>query len=434
MDRLVGLLGLITILGIAYALSTNRKAINLRTVGWGLGLQFALALFVLKTEVGKTVFQWLGGLVTKLLEYTKEGSGFVFGSLVKGLGTEGTGHSGLAVMGANGQPAMADLGFIFAFQVLPAIIFVGSLAGIAYYIGLMQFVVSLVAKIMVKTMGTSGAESLYAVATVFVGQSEAPLLIRPYLEKMTRSELNAIMTGGMATIAGSVLFAYVGMLGPQWAPHLLAASIMGAPAGLVLAKILCPETEESVTAGEIQLESAKTESSIIEAASKGAADGMHLAFLVGTMLIAFIALIATINGVLGWLGGFVGQQLSMQLILGWVFSPLAWLMGVPWAECGTIGSLVGQKLVLNEFVAYSELTKMIPPLSGATSLLSDKAIVIATFALCGFANFSSIGINIGCIGGLAPSRQADLAKLGFRAMLGGALASSMTACLAGMLL
>jgi CNT family concentrative nucleoside transporter len=419
MERFVGLLGLLTILGIAYALSTNRKAIRIRTVAWGLGLQFALALFVLKTDVGKAVFQWLGGLVTMLLEFTKEGSSFVFGSLVTNVAPDGS---------------ALNLGFIFAFQVLPAIIFVGSLAGIAYYVGLMQFVVSLVARLMVKTMGTSGAESLYAVATVFVGQSEAPLLIRPYLEKMTRSELNAIMTGGMATIAGSVLFAYVGMLGPQWAPHLLAASIMGAPAGLVLSKILCPETEESVTAGEIKLESAKTESSIIEAASKGAADGMHLAFLVGTMLIAFIALIATINGVLGWIGGFFGQALSMQLVLGWIFSPLAWLMGVPWAEAGTIGSLVGQKLVINEFVAYSELTKMLPPLSGTTALLSEKAIVIATFALCGFANFSSIGINIGCIGGLAPTRQADLAQLGFRAMLGGALASSMTACLAGMLL
>jgi CNT family concentrative nucleoside transporter len=420
MERFVGLLGLITILGIAYALSTNRKAISFRTVGWGLGLQFALALFVLKTRTGIIVFQWLGGLVTKLLEFTKEGSGFVFGPLVTNTAPDGS---------------ALNLGFIFAFQVLPAIIFVGSLAGIAYYIGLMQFVVNLVARLMVKTMGTSGAESLYAVATVFVGQSEAPLLVRPYLEKMTRSELNAIMTGGMATIAGSVLFAYVGMLGEQWAPHLLAASIMGAPAGLALAKILYPETEVPVTAGVLKLESAKREGSIIEAASKGAADGMHLAFLVGTMLIAFIALIATINGLLSWLGGFFGYgSLSLQLILGWIFSPLAWLIGVPWAEAGTIGSLVGQKLVLNEFVAYSELTKLIPPLSGTTALLSDKAIVIATFALCGFANFSSIGINIGCIGGLAPSRQADLAQLGFRAMLGGALASCMTASLAGMLL
>ncbi|MGI5843312.1 MAG: NupC/NupG family nucleoside CNT transporter [Candidatus Xenobium sp.] len=420
MERFVGLLGLITILGIAYALSTNRKAISFRTVGWGLGLQFALALFVLKTRTGIIVFQWLGGLVTKLLEFTKEGSGFVFGPLVTNTAPDGS---------------ALNLGFIFAFQVLPAIIFVGSLAGIAYYIGLMQFVVNLVARLMVKTMGTSGAESLYAVATVFVGQSEAPLLVRPYLEKMTRSELNAIMTGGMATIAGSVLFAYVGMLGEQWAPHLLAASIMGAPAGLALAKILYPETEVPATAGVVKLESAKKEGSIIEAASKGAADGMHLAFLVGTMLIAFIALIATINGLLGWLGGFFGYgSLSLQLILGWIFSPLAWLIGVPWAEAGTIGSLVGQKLVLNEFVAYSELTKLIPPLSGTTALLSDKAIVIATFALCGFANFSSIGINIGCIGGLAPSRQADLAQLGFRAMLGGALASCMTASLAGILL
>lgn len=422
MERFVGLLGLLAILALAWGLSNNRKAINLRTVGWGLGLQFALAVFVLKTNVGKGLFQWLGGLVTQLLEFTKQGSGFVFGPLVTGTGPDGS---------------PLNLGFIFAFQVLPAIIFVGSLASIAYYVGLMQFVVSLVAKVMVKTMGTSGAESLYAVGTVFVGQSEAPLLIRPYLENMTRSELNAIMTGGMATIAGSVLFAYVGMLGPDWAPHLLAASIMGAPAGLVLAKILYPETEESATAGEAKLEVVKREGSIIEAAAKGAADGMHLAFLVGTMLIAFIALIATINGLLGWAGGLFGQALSLQLILGWVFSPMAWLMGVPWAEAGTIGSLIGQKIVINEFVAYSELTKMIPGAAGAVAggtTLSPKAITVATFALCGFANFSSIGINIGCIGGLAPTRQTDLAQLGFRAMLGGALASSMTACLAGMLL
>ncbi len=426
MERFVGLLGLLSILCIAYLLSTNRKAIRIRTVAWGLGLQFTLALFVLKTDVGKAVFHFLGGLVTQLLEFTKEGSGFVFGPLVNGIPGR--------FLAENGQPAVVDLGFIFAFQVLPAIIFVGSLAGIAYYVGLMQLVISIVAKLMVKTMGTSGAESLYAVATVFVGQSEAPLLVRPYLEKMTRSELNAIMTGGMATIAGSVLFAYVGMLGSDWAPHLIAASIMGAPAGLVMSKMLCPETEVPATAGDVKLETARTESSVIEAASKGAIDGMHLAFLVGTMLIAFIALIATLNGILGWIGGFFGQALSMQLLLGWIFSPLAWLMGVPWAEAGTVGSLVGQKLVLNEFVAYSELTTLLSQGPGAATVLSTKAITIATFALCGFANFSSIGINIGCIGGLAPTRQADLAQLGFRAMLGGALASCMTASLAGILL
>lgn len=415
MDRFVGLLGMVAILSIAFLLSTNRRAIKVRTVAWGLGLQLALAFFVLRTDPGRALFQWLGTLVTKLLDYTKEGSGFVFGSLVTN---------------------MDQNGFIFAFQVLPAIIFVGSLAGIFYYLGIMQFVVSLVARVMMKTMGTSGAESLYAVGTVFVGQSEAPLLIRPYIENMTKSELNAIMTAGMSTIAGSVLFAYVGMLGEQWAPHLLAASIMGAPAGLVLSKILYPETEVSATGGDAKLDVVRREGSLIEAAAKGASDGMHLALLVGTMLIAFIALIATLNGMLGWVGGLFGYSLSMQMILGWLFSPLAWLMGVPWDQADEIGRLVGQKIVLNEFVAYSDLSNIMAgkaTMEGMTPL-SEKAITIATFALCGFANFSSIGINIGCIGGLAPTRQADLAQLGFRAMLGGALASSLTACLAGMLL
>ncbi|MBQ7529313.1 NupC/NupG family nucleoside CNT transporter [bacterium] len=429
--RFTGLLGIAIILGVAYGLSTNRKAINYKTIAWGLGLQIVLAFFVLRTTWGHEIFAFLGQLVNQLLEFTKEGSNFVFGNLVPKGEVENS------------------IGFIFAFQVLPAIIFVGSLTSIAYYLGIMQFVVKLVAKLMVKTMGTSGAESLYAVGTVFIGQSEAPLLVRPYLEKMTRSELNAIMTGGMATIAGSVLFAYVGMLGPEWAPHIITASVMGAPAGLVLSKLLCPEEGQPVTSGVVELETERKENSIIEAASAGAIDGMHLALIVGTMLITFIAIIAMINGLLGWCGGmfdtiagwfnmtFVpGKSLSIQTILGWILCPLTWCMGVPWADTQIVGSLIGEKIVLNEFVAYSDLIKHMTIGDKPAELveLSQKGKLIATFAVCGFANFSSIGINVGCIGGLAPSRKSELATLGFRAMLGGTMASLMTACLAGILM
>lgn len=410
MTKFIGLVGIVVILGIAYALSTNRKAISLRVVGWGLGLQIALALFILKVPVGHLIFDRMGAAVTQLLDFTKVGSSFVFGNLVT---------------------KMDSFGFIFAFQVLPAIVFVGALMGIAYYVGIMQVVVSLIAKVMVKTMGTSGAESLSAAGCVFVGQSEAPLLIRPYIAEMTRSELMAIMTGGMATIAGSVMAAYIGMLGSQWAPHLLAASIMGAPAGLVMAKILVPETEVSKTAGQVKLDVERTESSVIEAAAKGAADGMHLAFVVGAMLLAFISIVAMVNAGLGLVhvGAF---QLSLEKILGWVFSPLAIVMGVPLADASVVGSLMGQKIVLNEFVAYMHLSDLIAgKVPGMT--LSPKAITIATYALCGFANFSSIAINIGCIGGIAPSRRGELASLGLRAMTGGALASCLTATIAGLL-
>lgn len=409
--RFVGILGIFAILGIAFLLSTDRKAIKPRVVLWGLGFQLALALFILKTTAGIALFKGLGDLVSQILHYSDDGASFIFGRLVTD---------------------MDAFGFIFAFKVLPAIIFVGALMNIAYYLGIMQFVVSLVAKLMVKTLGTSGAESLSAVGTVFVGQSEAPLLIKPYIPEMTRSELMAIMTGGMATIAGSVMAAYIGMLGNEWAPHLLAASIMGAPAGLVLAKIMVPETEEPKTQGEVKMEVEKTESSVVEAAAKGALDGMHLAFIVGALLIAFIALIALINGVLGnvKLGD---TPLSMQLVLGYVFAPLTFLMGVPMEDVRTVGSLIGQKIVLNEFVAYSELSNIIKgQLAGVT--LTAKGTTIATFALCGFANFSSIAINIGCIGGIAPERRGELAILGPRAMLAGALASCLTATIAGLLI
>ena len=409
MERFVGLIGIAVILGLAFAFSTNRRAIRWSLVAWGLGLQLTLALFILWTPVGRWFFEALGKGVSALLKFGDMGAAFVFGPLVT-------------------SPTM---GFIFAFKVLPAIIFVGSLMGIAYYIGLMQFVVKGVAKLMVKTMGTSGAESLSAVGTVFVGQSEAPLLIRPYIPEMTKSELNAIMTGGMATIAGSVMAAYIGMLGPEWAPHLLAASIMGAPAGLVMAKMLCPETEEPKTAGEVKLEVEVTESSVIEAAAKGAIDGMHVAFIVAAMLIGFISLLALVNAGFGWAGGLVGiPTLTLETVLGYLFMPLTLAMGAPLADAMTVGSLLGQKIVLNEFVAYMNLAEILKP-DGVE--LTAKGKTIATYALCGFANFSSIAINIGCIGSLAPERRGELAQLGVRAMCGGALASCLTATLAGIL-
>jgi CNT family concentrative nucleoside transporter len=401
MSHGISLVGFLAILGIATLLSTSRRSIRWRTVLWGVGIQFALAVFILRTAPGKRLFQLLGDGVTRLLDFSKVGSGFIFGKLVTDL------------------PAM---GFIFAFQVLPTIVFMASLIAILYYLGLVQKVVSFLAWLMTKTMGTSGAESLSSAACVFVGQVEGPLLVRPYIAEMTRSELMALMTGGMATIAGGVMAAYLGMLGKDWAPHLLAASIMGAPAGLVMAKIMVPETEESKTMGGVKLHVERSESSVIEAAAKGAADGMHLAFNVGAMLLAFISLVAMLNAALGLV------HTSMEQILGYVFAPLAFLIGVPRNEMMIVGNLIGQKLVLNEFVAYSQLAGMI-----GHHQLSERAVTLATFALCGFANFSSIAQNVGGIGAMAPSRRGDLAKLGLRAMLAGALASCMSAAIAGFL-
>lgn len=409
MDRFIGLIGIAVILGLAFGFSKNRKAINWSLVGWGLGLQLSLALFILWTPFGRGFFELLGNGVSHLLHFADMGAGFVFGSLVD----------------------IPKSGFIFAFKVLPTIIFVGALMGIAYYIGLMQLIISFIARIMVKTMGTSGAESVSAAGTVFVGQSEAPLLIRPYLKDMTMSELNAVMTGGMATIAGSVMAAYIGMLGAEWAPHLLAASIMGAPAGLVLAKMLYPETEIPKTAGVVTLSTEKTESSVIEAAAKGAQDGMHVAMIVAAMLIGFISLLALVNAGFGAVGGLFGYPtVTLEFLLGYLFMPLTLAMGVPMVDAQLVGSLLGQKIVLNEFVAYGNLAEIIKP--GGLEL-TKKGSTIATYALCGFANFSSIAINIGCIGSLAPERRGDLASLGIRAMCGGALASCLTATIAGIL-
>jgi CNT family concentrative nucleoside transporter len=401
MERLISVVGVFAILGIGVALSTDRRRIQPRVVGWGLGMQIALALFILRTPVGATVFERLGELVTQVLDFSKLGAGFVFGPLA----------------------SIETSGFLFAFQVLPTIIFVGSLMAVAYHYGIMQRVVQVVAKVMVRTMGTSGAESLSAVACVFVGQSEAPLVIQKYIPRMTRSELNAAMTGGMATIAGSVMAAYIGM-GVN-ASHLLAASIMGAPAGLVMAKLLVPETETPETAGGATLETSSKDANVVEAAARGAIEGMHLAGIVAAMLISFIALVGLVNAGLGLFGT------SMEQILGFVFAPLALVMGVPSEDALTFGGLLGKKIVLNEFVAYDDLTRIIKGQS--EQHLTPRGTMMATYALCGFANLSSIAINIGCIGGIAPERRGELAALGWRAMVGGALASCLTATIAGVL-
>lgn len=401
MERLISVVGVFAILGIGVAVSTDRRRIQPRVVLWGLGLQISLALFILRTPMGATVFEKLGELVTRVLDFSKLGAGFVFGPLA----------------------SIEKSGFLFAFQVLPTIIFVGSLMAVAYYYGVMQRVVAAVAWLMVRTMGTSGAESLSAVACVFVGQSEAPLVIQKYIPKMTKSELNAAMTGGMATIAGSVMAAYIGM-GVD-ASHLLAASIMGAPAGLVMAKLIVPETETPETAGGATLDVTTKDANVVEAAARGAIEGMHLAGIVAAMLIAFIALVGLINAGLGLVG------LSMEQLLGYAFSPLALVMGVPFEDVLTFGGLLGKKIVLNEFVAYSDLTAITK--GESAQHLTPRSTMMATYALCGFANLSSIAINIGCIGGIAPERRGELASLGFRAMLGGALASCLTATIAGIL-
>ncbi|HEY9765841.1 MAG TPA: nucleoside transporter C-terminal domain-containing protein [Chroococcales cyanobacterium] len=420
MQNLISVLGVFVILGLGILFSSSRKNIQWRIILWGLGIQLTLALFIIKTSLGRGIFQWLGDGITQILSFSKVGAGFVF--------------SGLA-----NEPA--KYGYIFAFQVLPTIVFIAALISIFYYLGFIQKVVNVLAKLMVKTMGTSGAESLSAAACVFVGQVEGPLLIRPYIPEMTRSELMAIMTGGMATIAGGVMAAYIGM--GISAPHLLAASIMGAPAGLVMAKLLVPETEESKTKGAVKINVERTESNVIEAAAKGAADGMHLAFNVGAMLIAFIALIAMLNSCFHLLGfgitNFVHLfgaktfvlNLSIETILGWIFSPLAFFMGVPLQDVTQMGALLGKKIVLNEFVAYSQLAEI---MKGTSAIhLQPRTITIATYALCGFANFSSVAMNIGGIGAMAPSRRGDLAQLGLKAMMGGALASCLTATIAGIL-
>jgi len=414
---LFGIFGLAVLLTIAMLFSPNRKAINWRLVGSGIGLQLLFALMVLKTQWGARLFEALSKIFVTIISFTNAGASFVFGDLAN--------YDGF--------------GFIFAFQVLPTIIFFAALMGVLYHLGLMQIIVKGMAWVMYKVMRISGSESLSVAANVFVGQTEAPLVVRPYIENMTQSELLTMMVGGMATIAGGVLAAYVAMLGggdPQqqlfYAKHLLSASIMAAPATIVLAKILMPETEESLTKGEVKLNVEKTATNVIEAAANGASDGVRLALNVGGMLLAFIALIAMIDYPLGAIGNLLGinesmgQPLNLSLILGWILSPLAWVIGVPWNDAVTVGGLIGTKMVANEFVAYTNLNTI-------KETLSPQAVLISTYALCGFANFSSIAIQIGGIGGLAPNRRPDLARFGLRAVMGGTLATMMTATIAGVL-
>jgi CNT family concentrative nucleoside transporter len=406
------LVGAIVILGIAFAFSTDRRAINLRTVAWGLTLQVVFALLVLKTSAGQRVFATLGDGINKLLGFAGVGAAFVFGPL---------GDSSVwarAMIGALG-PEGARYGVIFAFQVLPTIIFIAALFAILYYFGVMQVIVRLFAVLMNKVMKASGAESLNVAASIFMGQTEAPLTIRPYLPEMTQSELMTVMTSGMAHISGGIMAAYI-LFGIE-AKHLLTAVIMTAPGTIMIAKMLVPETEVPKTMGTVRLEVERTDVNVIDAAGRGTGEGLHLALNVGAMLISFLALIAMINALLGVV------HLSLQQIFGWVFAPVAWSMGVPWRDAPTVGNLLGTRMALNEFVAYSQLG----PLKGS---IDPKSFTICTFALCGFANFSSIGIQIGGIGALAPNRRHDLARLGLRAMFAGTLANFMTATIAGFLL
>jgi len=426
MERWISVLGLFTMVGLAWALSTNRRAIKWRPVIVGSALQILFALVILRTEPGRKAFDFAGQVINKLLGFTREGASFVFGSLIDQDMIVGAPQADgtIAQLGHN----VARIGAGFAFAVLPTIIFFSSFITILYHFGVLQKLVGLFARLMMRTMGTSGAESLSASANIFVGQTEAPLLIRPYVGSMTMSELMAVMTGGFATVAGGVMAAYVGM--GISAKHLLAASVMSAPAALVMAKLMLPETEKSHTAGKVDIEVERPWANAIDAAASGAGDGLKLALNVGAMLIAFVALIAMIDWPLGWVGRLAGfDGLSLNSILGFVCRPLAWVMGVPWAETSQVGTLIGIKTAVNEFVGYIQMGDMV-----RAGLLSERSQIIATYALCGFSNFSSIAIQIGGIGGIAPERKSDLARIGLRAMVAGSLACFQTATIAGLLL
>ncbi|RPI25647.1 MAG: NupC/NupG family nucleoside CNT transporter [Acidobacteria bacterium] len=401
MERWIGLAGAAVLLGVAFLLSRNRAAIKWKTVGWGMGLQLLVAVFVLRLSLGKNLLQAAANGVTRLVQLADHGSGFLFGWLVT-------------------DPAPEK--FVFAFKVLPIVIFISSLFSCLYYLGIMQIVVAAMARVMTRLMGVSGAESLAAAANVFMGQTEAPIVIAPYIPAMTASELLALMAGGMATVSGAVLGGYVALgIDPA---YLVTASVMAAPGSLVMAKIILPETEISQTAGRVSLKIERTDSNLIEAAARGASVGATLAINIAAVLIAFISLVFLINGVLGWIGGWIGIDVSLQSIFGYALYPLAFIMGVPAADASAVGRLLGLKLVLNEFVAYVDLAQL-------KAALSPRSELIATYALCGFANFSSIGVQIGGIGGLAPTRRSDFARLGLRALAAGFMASCLSAAIAG---
>ena len=405
MAQFTGILGIIVLLAIAYAMSNNRKGVDKRLIAWGLGLQLFFGIFILKTPFGQPFFSTVDKVVKKLISFSDIGGDFLFSSFVTG---------------------QMDIQLInIAFRVLPTIIFFSSLMAVAYHSGIMQFIIKWISLAMQKTMKTSGGETLSVSANIFVGQTEAPLMIRPFISKMTQSELMTVMVGGFATVAGGVMAIYVQMLShvPNIAGHLMAASIMSAPAAIVVAKIIYPETDKSETQGTTIINIEKLDDNIMEATARGASDGLKLAANVGGMLIAFVALIAMFNYILGLVG------LSMEGILGFIFKPLAWTMGIPWEESETVGALMGKKIVLTELIAYSDLSTMT-----AAGEISHRSSIIASYALCGFANFASVGIQLGGIGGIAPERRKDLAKMSLKAMFGGALASWLTACLAGILL
>jgi len=412
-----GVFGLAVLISVAFAFSRHKKSIDWKQVAAGVGLQIVFAVIVIMVPGGREFFDAISRVFVKVIDFAMVGGQFIFGDMT----------------------SFEKFGFIFAFQVLPTIIFFASLMSVLYHIGFMQKIVQGMAWVMQKALGVSGSESLSVAANVFIGQTEAPLVVRPYISKMTESELFTMMVGGMATIAGAVLAAYIAMLGGAdeaqrlfYARHLLAASVMAAPATIVIAKLLRPETEESLTKGTVHLEIEKTATNVIEAAANGAADGVKLSLNVAGMLLAFVALITMINFPLAWFGvftgieSFAGEELSLSLILGYLLSPLAWIIGVPWSEAKIVGGLIGEKIVMNEFIAYLHLGQI-------KDTLSEHSVLISTYALCGFANFSSIAIQLGGIGGLAPNRRSDIARLGLRAVLGGTLATMMTATIAGVL-
>ncbi len=408
MGRFTGLLGIATMLTLAYLFSTDRKAIRFKTILWGLGLQFAFAFFVLRFEIGRLIFQKAGDGVNELLSFAFVGSTFMFGELGK---------------------KFSSYGFIFAFQVLPTIIFIAAVFAFLYHVGVMQILIRAFAWVMTRVMGASGAESLDIAASIFMGQTEAPLTIRPFLNKLTKSELMTIMTCGMAHVSGGIMAAYIAVgVEPK---HLLTAVIMTAPGTLLMAKMLVPETEQPLTAGRVQMPEMEKEANFLGAISRGTSDGLHLALNVGAMLISFLALLALANGLMGgthnWLAshGVAWFPSSLQQIFGWIFAPVAWLIGIPWHDASVIGNLLGTRMVVNEVVAFTQLGAM-------KATMAPRTFTIATFALCGFANFSSIGIQIGGIGALAPEQRGQLARFGIRAMLAGTMANLMSAAIVGM--
>ena len=418
MEKLFSILGIFAILGIAYFLSNDKNKIDKKLILWGISLQIFFALLILKVPGGKFVFNSIDTIIKKILDFSVAGSKFLFGNLA---------DDSLYFPADGSWPGF---GFQFAFLVLPTVLFFSSLMSVLYHLGVMQKIIKVISRVMQKTMGTSGAETTSISANIFVGQTEAPLVIKPFINKMTNSELAAIMTGGFATVAGGVMAAYVLMLSktiPGIAGHLMAASIMSAPAALVIAKIIYPETSTPETAKEnVELAQVSDEANFLEAIGNGATEGMKLAINIAAMLIAFISVIALLNWLLGLIS-FGDTVLSIELILGYVFMPLAFLMGAPWSEAQILGSLMGQKLVLTEFIAYGNL-------ASASEQISTRTATIAAYSLCGFANFASIGIQLGGIGSIAPERKKDLAKLVTKAMFGGALASWLTATIAGILI